>query len=236
MPPVGRRRSVLVARLISDHSGTSQGEILDELRRCLLDGEVPPGTPIPVDEVAEVFGVSRIPVRESLKTLIGEGLVDHRAGGGYRVATVTPDELREMYIVREVLETAALSNAVQNAGPADYGLAHDAQEALDDAIARGDGRQYHRESRRFHQALVAPARMVRLLNMFEAAWNITEPVQAMSHLTMGAQRILHADHEVILAAYEAKDTEALLAASTLHYSRLRTSIESLPRHSGLFTE
>lgn len=236
MASAGRRRSVLVARLVSDRAGTSQGEILEELRRCLLDGGVPPGTPIPVDEVAEVFGVSRIPVREALKTLIGEGLVGHRANGGYRVATVTPDELREMYIVREVLETAALTNAVHNATEPDYDAAREAQVGLADAIARGDGRLYHRESRRFHLALVRPARMVRLLNMFEAAWNITEPVQAMSHLPGHTQKDLFDDHEVILAAYRAQDTAALLQASTMHYGRLRTSIESLPRDTGLFTE
>ena len=68
--------------------------ILDELRRVILDGAVPPGTPIPVGEVAEMFGVSHIPVRESLKTLIGEGLVAHRPNVGYAVAQLTAQRTR----------------------------------------------------------------------------------------------------------------------------------------------
>src|SRR5882757_9390931 len=131
--PARRNRSVLIARLTNESPGRPQAAILDELRRCLLDGEVPPGTPIPPDEVAAVFGVSRIPVRESLKTLIGEGLVEHRPNAGYAVAKLTIAELREMYLVREVLETAALTAAVASAGPEDDARAHDAHQALERA-------------------------------------------------------------------------------------------------------
>ncbi len=69
--------------------------------------------------MAEHFGVSRIPIRESLKTLIGEGLVDHRANAGYTVARLTVDELEELYLVRGVLESAAHSVAITLADEAD---------------------------------------------------------------------------------------------------------------------
>ncbi|MCX5045719.1 GntR family transcriptional regulator, partial [Aldersonia sp. NBC_00410] len=114
-----RRPSVLPAKLRVGRLGATQQEILDELRRAVLDGEVPPGTPIPLGDVAELFGVSRIPVREALKTLAGEGLVDHRHNGGYAVAQLTASELAEMYLVRETLETASLTAAVRNATDAD---------------------------------------------------------------------------------------------------------------------
>ena len=69
--------------------------ILDELRRVILEGTVAPGTPIPLAEVADLFGVSRIPVRESLKTLIGEGLVTHRSNFGYTVAQAMTQVLKQ---------------------------------------------------------------------------------------------------------------------------------------------
>ena len=122
MPPTPRR-SVLIARLRGDaghgRAGSGQQAILDELRSIILDGDAPPGTAIPVDEVAELFGVSRIPVRESLKTLIGEGLVDHRARSGYTVAQLTLSELSEIYVLRGVLEQAAMTSAVAAASAAD---------------------------------------------------------------------------------------------------------------------
>jgi DNA-binding GntR family transcriptional regulator len=234
--PARRTRSVLIARLTNEGPGRPQAAILDELRRCLLDGEVPPGTQIPLDEVAAVFGVSRIPVREALKTLIGEGLVEHRPNAGYAVAKLTTQELHELYLVREVLETAALTSAVAEAGPDDDAEARAAHRALDQAIATGDVRAYHRESRRFHWALVHPCGMRRLLGMYESAWNITEPLQPMAHVTEADRASLHADHEGMLAAFLGRDTPALLRIAREHHRRLQSSLHALPLDRGLFAE
>jgi DNA-binding GntR family transcriptional regulator len=241
-----RTRSALVARLggrldapRSPNAGSPASTVLDELRRCLLDGEVPPGSPIPVDEVAAVFGVSRIPVREALKTLIGEGLVEHRPNQGYRVAVLTPAELAEIYLVREVLETAALRAAVVRAGPEDDAEAVAAHQALGGALGsaqRRDSRVFHRESRRFHRALVAPCGMRRLLGMLESAWNLTEPLRPMAHLTDPERDRLHADHQRLLEAFLARDREGLLAATGMHYDRLRSVLDALPRDTGLFAD
>ncbi len=164
--------SVIVSRLFCANPGqpTTQVEILGELRRVILAGDAPPGTPIPLDLVAQFFVVSPIPVREALKTLIGEGLVDHEPRGGYRVAEVTHDELREFYLIREVLEAAALRSAVARAAPADDEQAAAIHAGLGEALADHDYRLYHRDSRRFHLALLAPSGMHRLLHMFELAW------------------------------------------------------------------
>jgi DNA-binding GntR family transcriptional regulator len=234
--PGPRRRSALIAQLLHDPAITSQAAILTELRRCLLDGGVPPGTPIPPDEVAAVFGVSRIPVREALKTLIGEGLVEHRPNAGYTVAKLTTAELREMYLVREVLETAALTAAVGAARETDDVEACTAHRRLESAVADGDVRAYHRESRRFHFALVRPCGMHRLLAMFESAWNITEPVQPMAHLSETARTTLHRDHGAMLAAFTARDAGTLLRVAAEHHGRLATALAALPAHTGLFRD
>ena len=175
-----RRPSPLVRHLSTRDLGASQTVILGELRRVILSGDAPPGSSIPVDEVADHFGVSRIPVREALKTLIGEDLVDLRSGGGYTVAQLTIAELEELYLVRGVLESAAHAVAVAQATGADDALAIDAYRALDRSVTEDDPIAYHRESRNFHFALATPCRMHRLLGMFDSAWNVTEPVQSMS--------------------------------------------------------
>ena len=234
--PNPRVRSVLLSRLAGRPHGSSQSEILDELRRCILDGEVPPGSAIPVDGVATSFGVSRIPVREALMTLIGEGLVDHRARTGYRVAQLTMAEIGEIYLVREALETAALRVAVALAGAEDDEQARAAHAALEAAVLAGDGRAHHRESRRFHLALIRACRMGRLLHMLSTAWNMTEPLQPMSHLDAGQRALLHQDHAGMLAAFVARDTEGLIAVCATHHQRLQTSIARLPRDLGLFAE
>ena len=228
-----RPRSVLLGQLITDRRATSQQVILDELRRVILSGGAPPGTPIPVGEVADLFGVSAIPVRESLKTLVGENLVAHRPNAGYVVAQLTRAELAEIYLVRGVLESAALRAAVAVAGPADVERAAEAHQALERVLRDWDPRAYHRESRRFHLALITPCRMHRLLTMFESAWNVTEPFQPMQYVPGPERDQLHADHQEMLDAFTARDAAALLASSGRHHQRLESVIAALPDHSGL---
>jgi DNA-binding GntR family transcriptional regulator len=228
-----RRRSALVDRLVVDQPGRPQQEILDELRRVILDGAVPPGTPIPLADVADLFGVSQIPVRESLKTLIGEGLVTHRSHSGYTVAQLTVQELREMYIVRETLESASLAAAVANATDADRAAIVAVNDVLEQAVRDDDPLTYHRQSRQFHIALTRPSRMYRLLHMLEAAWNVTEPVQSMIHVAPSDRVHLHTDHCQMVDAFLAGDVEHLLAVSELHAQRLNSVIATLPTDTGL---
>ena len=233
--PGSAGHSVLIAALAGGRPGRPQQAILDELRRAILSGEVPPGTPIPVDEAADLFGVSRIPIRESLKTLIGEGLVDHQPRAGYTVARLTLAELSELYIVRGVLERAALAAAVAQADVQDDQRATAALDALDAAIRADDYLAYQRESRSFHVALMTPSRMHRLLHMVESVWNITEPFQPMAHITDLARGELHAEHREMLRAFLARDAAALQAAAGNHQHHLEESIAALPDDSGLFT-
>jgi DNA-binding GntR family transcriptional regulator len=212
--PGPRRRSILVARL----GLKSSGSLLDELRGAILDGEVPPGSPIPVDQVATAFGVSRIP------------------NGGYRVAMMTAQEFSEFYLVREALETAALREAVALAGPDDDELARAAHRALDAAVVAHDARAHHRESRRFHLALIRPCRMRRLLHMLDSAWNMTEPLQPMSHLDNDGRESLHRDHAQMLEAFVARDADGLIAVFADHHHRLQSFVRGLPTDTGLFAD
>src|SRR6478609_662863 len=230
------RRSALIARLrgdLGELTGSGQQVILDELRRVILDGDAPPGTVIPVDEVAELFGVSRIPVRESLKTLTGEGLVQHRPRSGYTVAQLTLAELHEIYLLRGVLEQAALASAVPAATPADDRLVQQAYDDLCAAQLTHDHRGYHRESRRFHLALLAPARSRRLMRMLESAWNLTEPVRPMAQIPNTDRAALHEEHRDMLDAFVGRDSERLLAVSALHHRHLEDSIAALPQDSSM---
>ncbi len=218
--------STLVSRLTAANPGqpASQQEILDDLRRVILAGEAPPGTAIPLEAVAQFFTVSPIPVRESLKTLIGEGLVDHVSRGGYRVTELTRDELREFYVIREVLEAAALRSAVRRATKDDDDAVVAIHAALAESLEVADPRCYHRDSRRFHLALLAPSGMHRLLHMFELAWNVTEPAQPLASVDGAKRDRMHADHAAMLQAFIARDADELVSCSRKHYERLERAV------------
>jgi DNA-binding GntR family transcriptional regulator len=186
--PALRSASPLVARLVPLRHAHSQRAVLAELRRVILAGDAPPGTAIPLEEVAAVLGMSVIPVRESLKILIGEGLVEQYGRGAYTVARLSRSELLELYAARGVLENAVLAVAAHAARPDDHAHARAVLDDLDGAVRSGDLRAYHRDSRRFHFALLAPAKMHRFGAMVESAWNLTESYRPMAYLTGGDRR------------------------------------------------
>jgi DNA-binding GntR family transcriptional regulator len=219
-----RRRSIFASRLVNTAPAGEQPRVLDDLRRAILDGDEPPGTVIPIDAVAQFFGVSQIPVRESLKILTGEGLVEHRPHIGYSVAKLSFEEFRELYDVRQALETSALRAAVQLATLDDDRLVGSIHEALAEATSRGDEKAYHAESRRFHMALIAPSGMQRLLRMYESAWNITEPARPMARVSEAGRSQFHDDHGRMIDAFAARDADRLIAESTHHYGHLRDAI------------
>lgn len=235
-PETNQLINQLAGRPARRSGGQAQSDILAELRQVLRDGGVPPGTAIPVDQVARTFGVSRIPVRESLSTLIGEGLVDHRPHAGYLVAKLTAEDFMGLYTVRGVLEKTALAVAVRQADSGDDTSAIAALEALDTAVQHNDYHAYHVQSRRFHLALVAPSGMRPLLGLLESVWNVTEPFQPMARIEHQQRAELHVEHREMLDHFLARDSAALLRAAGRHLDHLDTSIAGLPMHTGLFSD
>ncbi len=162
--------------------------------------------------------------------------MDHRPRAGYTVARLTPAELTELYVVRGVLERAAITAAVGRADDQDDQRATAALQSLDSAIAEGDYPAYQRESRRFHVALMAPSRMHRMLHMIESVWNVTEPFQPMTHISSPARTELHAEHREMLRSFLARDVLALQAVAGSHQRHLEESIAAIGQSPGLFSE
>ncbi|MBB2891101.1 GntR family transcriptional regulator [Flexivirga oryzae] len=199
--------------------------VLSELRRVIVSGQVKPGASLPLDAIGDFFQVSRIPVREALKTLIGEGLVRHQPRGGYTVTVLSGPELHELYLVRGALEAAAIEAATAAAGPDDDRRAGEVHAELLEAIAVDDVPRYQNLSRAFHETLLAPCAMPRLLHMLSLVADLTEPSQAMSLLDAPQRAELQTDHTRMLEAFLARDGAGLSAAARAHHGRLTAYID-----------
>ena len=219
-----RRPSGIVALLHRSGPYSSGPEVLAELRRAIVSGRVPPGSPIPLDDVAAFFGVSLIPVREALKTLLGEGLLAHQPRLGYTVTALSSAELDELYVVRGALEAAALDAAVRNATTTDHERVRDIHAAMGRAVTEGDAEAFQRASREFHEALLRPCRMPRLLHMLDIAWNLTEPAQTMMRVSAQERAAMRVDHEEMLEAFVGGSSERLREVATTHHGRLAQCI------------
>jgi len=88
--------------------------ILKHLGNAIVTGALDEGAPIRQDEVAELFKVSQIPVRETLKQLKAEGFVTFQRNCGAIVASLTESEIAKIFEVRAVLESNAIGLSVPN--------------------------------------------------------------------------------------------------------------------------
>ena len=92
--------------------------VSDELRRLVVTGELPPGSRIVEDRLAERLGVSRNPVREALQALAAEGFVEILPRRGAMVAQITPEQAEDLFDVRTALEPLAARLAARRADDA----------------------------------------------------------------------------------------------------------------------
>ncbi len=93
-------------------NATAQELVLSSVRTAILGGVLAPGARLRQEELAEVFGTSRIPVREALRALEYEGLVTSEPHRGFTVTSLDADEVQEVYDLRILLECEAVRIAL----------------------------------------------------------------------------------------------------------------------------
>jgi DNA-binding GntR family transcriptional regulator len=103
--------------------------IAEELERAIVRGEIEPGGWLRQEDIAERFGVSRMPVREAMKMLQARGLLEQR-GRSAMIRLPSPDETRDLFLVRAELEAFAAERAATKIGPPQLVDLRDAQEAF----------------------------------------------------------------------------------------------------------
>src|ERR671924_949328 len=92
---------------------------LDELREAIVLGELVPGTPLRLEDLAASLGMSISPIREAVRQLEALGLAEHVPHHGAKVVALDVEELRELFSIRLALETMAVRRAAELFGPKD---------------------------------------------------------------------------------------------------------------------
>lgn len=209
---------------------TTQEHVLAELRRRILTGEVRPGQAIRAEQLAAELDVSRVPIREALKILEGEGQVAYRPHHGYTLAELDLGDLREIYRIRRLLEDEAAHVALPRLTDGDLAEMREAigeMETLDDDVAA-----MAEANRRFHMTLLEASEMPHLLHHVRLLWNASDHYRSVYYLDDAHRREVHADHRRIVEACEDRDEAALIAALDEHRDRaidgLRSTLEEGP--------
>ena len=134
-----------------------QGRVIAEMRRSIISGEIPADVSLSELALAEKFGVSRTPVREALKQLQTEGLVEIRPRVGTFVTSPSRREITELFEMKELLEGAAARLLAQRGRVPELDRLEANLEAADDAVARDDRARYAELVQEFHDLLIVGA-------------------------------------------------------------------------------
>jgi DNA-binding GntR family transcriptional regulator len=187
----------------------------DRIRALILSGDVAPGTRLGQVDLAERLGVSRTPVREALRRLTGEGLVDFEDQRGFRVAALALDDVVRRLEVRLLLEPGAARMAAERRTDDDIA-------ALAEAIARErrarSALDIHDASRDFHVRVATATQNPEMVTTLEGLW-LVEVGRRLLSRRQAAPRWQDADvaeHEAILAAITGGDADRAAALMDEH--------------------
>ena len=195
---------------------TAQQAVLDGLRTLIVTGEFPPGQAIRQDEVAARFGVSRVPVREALKMLEGEGFLTYVPQKGFRVVQLSITELIEIYDMREWLETGLVRVSVPRLTRANLAAVEDAMERMEHAAAERDLTVVSQQNRLFHFQFFTPSGMKRAVGEVSRLWDATDPYRPLYFNDHYDAETVNAEHRDIVDAAFSHDVERTVRLLNLH--------------------
>lgn len=204
--------------------------IAARLRRSILDGTISPGQRLRQEEIAGQLGVSRLPVREALRMLESEGLVEIEVNKGARVPWLESRDVDLLYQMRERLEPLALVESMAH-------LDDGALEELCDIQRRIEGcsdvEEFLRLDRELHLLTCSRCDMELLSSAVLRLWNSTQHYRRLYMNLAGHDRrwIVNAEHDLLLDAIARADT--VDAARCLQGHIRRTRVE-LSRHPEIF--
>ncbi|PAZ14801.1 GntR family transcriptional regulator [Streptomyces sp. SA15] len=188
-------------------NGSAQGRVITEMRRRIISGELPAGGSLSEIALAESFGVSRTPVREALKQLQTEGLVEIRPRVGTFVTAPSRREITELFEMKELLEGAAARLLAQRGRVPELDRLEQNLVEADAAVAADDKARYAELVEEFHDLLITGADNAKL----EAHYRILMNQLAYSRLVTTSLsqpgRALQSDreHHHVLELIIAKD-------------------------------
>lgn len=197
-------------------------QVAERLRKRIYDHTLRPGEAIDEKELCSAFGISRTPLREALKVLHTEGLVELVPNRGCFVKLLDLEELHELFPVMAVLEGLCARAAVERSTPADLERLEDLHGRLEAHAAAGDIDHYYEVNFEFHQALQELSRNRWLQR---AATDLRQILRLARHTQLTAKGRLEQslqEHRKIMEAFRRRDPDAVEQTMKEHlYAQMR---------------
>ena len=190
--------------------------IEEKLRAAILDGRLPAGVALRQQELATLFGVSRMPVREALRQLEAQSLLRVETHKGAVVAPLINEDATDAYALRILLESEALRQSIPLLTADDVKLAGSYIEQLE---VETDYSKIGTLNRMFHMTLYSRAQNKRLLKLVEDGLNEEERFLRFNLKYMGLGKLSQNDHRELLQMAEAGAVDETVHALAHHLNR-----------------
>lgn len=194
-------------------------EVAERLRQKIYDYELPPGEWIDEPELAAQLGISRTPLRESLKLLAAEGLVQLDAGRGSRVTRLSLEDLNQLFPVMAMLEGRCAYECVRRIDDAGVARAEALHDAMERAAAAGNVAEYYQYNYLIHELVQEYAGNPWLIRVTHDLHRILKMHRGRQLLTPGRMAQSLAEHRDLMACLRTRD--AAMAERTMNQHLLR---------------
>ena len=189
----------------------------NELKRRILDNELPPGTQLMESELAELLNISRTPAREAMMRLEVEGLVEVRARHGMKVKPISVSDMTEIYAILTGLESTAAWQAAQIDHPkSTLNALHQTVKKMDVALADGDMRSWAIADESFHRLMVSMSGNQRLIEMVSRLLDQSYRARMMTLSLRPMPVKSNEDHADVVEAIENKNAEEARRIHRIH--------------------
>lgn len=205
---------------------TAQEAVLLELRRLIIGGRLAPGEPVRQDAIATDLGVSRVPVREALKILEGEGQVTYKPHRGYFITELTMRDVREIYRIRDLLESEAIREAVPKLTSDDLANMRRQLELMEEEDGQ-DLAGMSEANTAFHMTLLNASGMPHLLKHVRLLRESTDAYRSLYYLTDHAIEAVTSEHRGIYEAAAAGEVEQVVEMASQHRSHAVQALKTL---------
>ena len=205
---------------------TLHNVVVTRIRDMIIEGQLVCGVRIHEGQLGQQLGVSRTPLREALKVLAAEGLVDLVPSRGAMVRKLTAKDVKDMLTVLGSLEELAGQLACEIGSDAEIEAIRRLHEAMLKYYKKRDRLQYFKCNQQIHAALIALSANESLMLLHGMLQARMKRIRFLGHRTEEQWAAAVADHEEMIEALEARDGKRLVAAMLSHLTRTWERIES----------
>ena len=206
--------------------GALHDEVADRLRAMIDEGELEPGARVPEQALCDLFGISRTPMREALKVLSSEGLVDLQPNKGATVASLTERDVDEMFEVMGALEALSGRLACARIAEAEIDEIRAMHYKMMAHYHRRERAEYFALNRRIHEAILKASGNSVLTSVYNGLSDRIRLARYQTTLSEPAWRQAVDEHEEILAGLTDRHGRRLSEVLQRHLRNKKAVVKS----------